>query len=99
MAKSLAGHSVTTNPPKYFVEETHQRILQNGAGIWTDVYQRLRAENHSGVIIAALVPESRVEHILQADDWGFDPQYLRPGCVKFGDGRIVYCRYGSDEGY
>jgi len=88
-----------TKPTKQFVEETHQHILQNGAGIWTDVYHRLKAENHRGVTIAVLVPESKVEQVLKRDDWAVDPRDLRPGCVKFGDGNIVYYRTGRDEGF
>jgi hypothetical protein len=88
-----------TNAPKSFVEEFHRSIIQDVSGVWTEVYHRLKAANPSGVIIGALVPESKIDRILQADDWGLEPRHLRPGCIEFGDGRIVYYRYGSEEGY
>jgi hypothetical protein len=99
MRKTAATHPTRTTPTRHFIVETEKCILENGEGIWTDVYHRLRDANHRGIIIAALVPEARTEHILEVDDWGLDPRDLRPGCVKFGDGRIVYYRNGSDDGY
>lgn len=88
-----------TNLPKTFVDETHRYILQIGSEDWIDVYRRPRTETDTGTIIAALIPESKVEHILKKDDWGFDPSHLRPGCTEYDDGNVVYYRFGSDQGY
>jgi hypothetical protein len=95
--KKQRRKKTANNIPRALVDETHKEITQIGSGIWTTVYRRV--ENHGGTIIAALIPEAKVKHILTIDDWGFDPRALRPGCTKFSDGRVVYYRFGSDKGY
>lgn len=85
-------------PTRRLVDELLRPIIQSGIGIWTLVYHCLDEEIKRGIVIAALVPESKVDGTLQSEDWKFDPRDLRPGCVKYGDGRIVYYTHGSEDG-
>src|SRR6266496_1859515 len=43
--------------------------------------------------------EAPVPQVMDNESWAVEPSRLIPGCNKYGDGEVVYHRFGEDEGY
>jgi hypothetical protein len=85
--------------PKDFLAEIEKYLLNLGSSDWIEVYRREKTETQSISLTSGLVPQAKSQAVLGASNWVFDPQHLKPGCVRYGDGTVAYRPFGSDEGF